>query len=166
MLTIGKLSDSLRAMGRKEIFTGIFVILVILGVIFGIKKAKAPKVQPFTIPTPTVTQELESKFKLSIPDNVEKINLQAASGFEGIGIATRKFESGIFTQMIIADLPDPESGNYQVWLIKDDNTKISTGTLKLAKGGYLLEFSSEKNYSDYKKVEVKLEDKVVLTGSF
>lgn len=153
-------------MGKKEILVGLFVILVIVGIVFGVKKAKTSKVQPLVIPTPAVTQELENKFKLTIPDNVEKINLQAESGFEGVGVATRNFENGTFSQMIIADLPEPASGNYQAWLIKDDNTKISTGILKLAKGGYLLEFSSNNNYSDYKKVEVRLGDKVVLTGSF
>ena len=153
-------------MGRKEVFVGLFVILVILGVIFGIKKAKDSKVKPLNIPTPVETQELESKFNLTIPDDVEKINLQVAFGFEGVGVATRKFANGVFSHIIIADLPEPETGNYQAWLIKDDNTKVSTGALKLAKGGYLLEFDSNIDYSDYKKVEVKLGDKIVLSGSF
>lgn len=153
-------------MGRKEVFVGLFVILVILGVIFGIKKAKDSKVKPLSIPTPIETQPLESKFNFTIPEDVEKINLQAALGFEGVGVATRKFVNGVFSHIIIADLQDPAAGNYQAWLIKDDNTKISTGVLKLAKGGYLLEFSSNINYSDYNKVEVKLGNKVVLTGSF
>ena len=153
-------------MGRKEIFVGLFVILVIFGVIFGVKKAKEAKVKPLNIPTPIETQELESRFNLIVPSDVEKINLQAAFGFEGMGVATRKFANGVFSHIIIADLPEPASGNYQSWLIKDDNTKISTGTLKLAKGGYLLEFNSNINYSDYKKVEVRLGEKVVLTGSF
>ena len=153
-------------MGRKEIFVGLFVILVILGIIFGIKKAKDSKVKPLNIPTPVVTQELESRFKLAIPDNSERINLQAVPGFEGVGIATRKFANGVFSHIIVADLPTPETGNYQAWLIRDSNTKVSTGALKLAKGGYLLEFNSNIDYSDYKKVEVKLENKVVLTGSF
>jgi len=153
-------------MGRKEVFVGLFVILVVLGIIFGVRKAKEAKIKPLNIPTPVPTQGLEGRFKLSIPDDVEKINLQIAFGFEGQGVATRKFANGVFSHIIIADLPEPASGNYQAWLIKDDNTKISTGVLKLAKGGYLLEFSSNINYSDYKKIEVKLDDKIVMTGSF
>jgi len=153
-------------MGRKEVFVGLFVILVILGIFFGVKKAKEVKVKPLNIPTPVTTQSLESKFNLTIPSDVEKINLQVAFGFEGMGIATRKFASGVFSHIIIADLPEPASGSYQAWLIKDDTNKISTGVLKLAKGGYLLEFSSNIDYSDYKKIEVKLGDKIVMTGSF
>lgn len=153
-------------MGRKEIFVGIFVILVILGIVFGVKKAKETKVKPLNIPTPSVTQELENRFNLSISDNVEKINLQAASGFEGVGIATRKFANGIFSHMVIADLTELTSGSYQAWLIKDENTEISTGTLKLAKGGYLVEFTSKTDYSDYKKVEVRLGESIILSGSF
>ena len=153
-------------MGRKEIFVGLFVILVVLGIIFGVKKAKDSKVKPLNIPTPVATQNLETRFKLTIPSDVEKINLQVAFGFEGQGMATRKFANGVFSHIIIADLPEPALGSYQAWLVKDDNTKISTGTLRLAKGGYVLEFTSNTDYSDYKKVEVRLNDKVVLTGSF
>lgn len=153
-------------MGRKEVFVGLFVVLVILGIVFGVKKARDSKVKPLNIPTSVETQELESKFNLTIPDDVEKINLQVAFGFEGVGVATRKFANGVFSHIIIADLPEPASGSYQSWLIKDDNTKIPTGTLRLAKGGYLLDFTSNINYSDYKKVEVKLSDKIVMTGSF
>jgi hypothetical protein len=160
------LGVSLPGVGRKEVFIGLFVILVIFGIIFGVKKAKESRVKPLDIPTPVQTQELESKFKLTIPSDVEKINLQAQSGFEGVGIATRKFANGVFSHMVIADLLEPTSGSYKGWLIKDDNTKISTGVLRFAKGGYLLEFTSDTDYSDYKKVEVKLREKIVLSGSF
>lgn len=153
-------------MGRKEVFIGLFVVLVIFGIIFGVRKAREPKVKPLNIPTPTITQNLEDRFNLTIPTDVEKINLQAPSGFEGVGIATRKFTGGVFTHIIIADLPEPTSGSYRAWLIKDDSAKISTGVSRLAKGGYILEFTSKVDYSDYKKVEVKLGDKVVLSGSF
>jgi hypothetical protein len=153
-------------MGRKEIFVGLFVILVILGIVFGVKKAKEAKVKPLNIPTPADTQQLESKFNFTIPDDVEKINLQVAFGFEGMGVATRKFANGVFSHIIMADLPEPASGNYQAWLIKDNANKISAGTLMLTKGGYLLEFNSNIDYSDYRKVEVELGEKVVLTGSF
>ena len=153
-------------MGRREIFAGLFVILVILGVVFGVKKARESKVEPLNIPSQEETQALENKFNLTIPDDVEKINLQAVENFEGVGIATRKFEDGTFTHIVVADLPEPESGSYEGSLVKDDNNKVQTGALRFAKGGYLLEFSSNINYSDYKKVEIRLNDKVVLTGSF
>ncbi|PIV00408.1 hypothetical protein COS54_03140 [Candidatus Shapirobacteria bacterium CG03_land_8_20_14_0_80_39_12] len=153
-------------MGRKEMFVGLFVILVVLGIVFGVKKAKEAKIKPLSIPTPVETQPLESKFSFIIPDDVEKINLQVAFGFEGQGVATRKFAGGVFSHIIMADLPEPALGNYQTWLIKDDANKVSTGALRMAKGGYLLEFTSNTDYFDYKKVEVKLGEKIVLTGSF
>jgi hypothetical protein len=165
-LTFFVLGVNLRAMGRKEIFVGLFVVLVIIGIIFGVRKAKDAKVKPLVIPTPVENQQLENKFNVTIPTDVEKINLQASNGFEGVGIATRKYANGTFSHIIIADLPQPISGSYQGWLIKDDNTKISTGVLRLAKGGYLLEFTSRVDYSDYKKVEVRLGESVVLSGSF
>lgn len=150
-------------MERRKIFAGLFVVLVILGVIFGIKKAKESKVvAPLDIPTQEETQELESRFNLTIPDDSEKINLQG----EGVGIATRKYEGGVFSHVVIADLPEPEKGKYEGFLVKDENNRIQTGTLKLAKGGYILEFTSNTDYSSYSKVEIKLQDKTILTGSF
>ena len=146
-------------MGRKEVFIGLFVILVILGITFGIKKAKDSKVQPLEIPIQVETRELENKFKLSIPGGVEKISLRATEGNEGMGIATRN--------EILADLPDLPSGQYyQGWLKNSSGKTILLGKLEKAKGGYLLEFSSEKNYFDYKKVEVRLGENIILSGSF
>lgn len=158
-------------MGKREILTGLFVILVIFGVVYGIKKAKAPKLQ---VPqTPSVEEQIENSFNLVIPEDVERVDLNKVSDIEGTGIATRKFEDGKFTQMILADLPDPVAGFfYQGWLAKGDEY-LPTGKLAVAKGGYLLEFTSTKDYSDYKKVVVSLETvlstkptKIILEGSF
>jgi len=50
---------------------------------------------------------------------------------------------------------------------------ISTGRLTLAKGGYMLEFESSRDYSEYSEVVVTLEavddkkpEKHILEGSF
>lgn len=153
-------------MGRKRLFAGLFVILVIFGIVYGIKRAKDSRVQPLTISTPIAVQNLQDRFNIVVPDDVEKISLDVMFGFEGVGIATRKYADGTFSHIVIADLPEPASGNYQAWLIKDDRTKISTGALKFAKGGYLMEFTSNTDYSDYKKVEVRLGTATVLSGSF
>ncbi len=165
MLTFVNQGVSLRLMKRGQVLLGIFIVLVVLGIFFGTKKAREPKLK--VTDTDTVeTQEFENRFNITIPDDVEKIDLQASSGFEGAGVATRKFDRGNFSHVVIADLPDPSSGNYQAWLVKDDTTNIFTGLLRLAKGGYILEFNSKIDYSDYNKVEIRLQDKIVLSGSF
>lgn len=160
-------------MGRKEIFIGLFVILTIVGIAVGVKKAKSPK-SPLVIPTPGVQKKIEDAFKLVIPEDLERVELNKISDIEGTGIATRKYQNGKFSHMILADLPDPENGMfYQGWLQKDEGNIISTGKLRLAKGGYLLEFESNIDYSDHKKVFVTLEkvldnnlEKRILEGSF
>ena len=57
--------------------------------------------------------------------------------------------------IVIADLPQPHPG-YKAWLIKDDTAKISTGVLRLAKGGYLFGICFKYRLFKLQKVEVKL----------
>jgi hypothetical protein len=81
-----------------------------------------------------------------------------------MGIATRKQENGTFIHVVLADLPDPEEGSfYEGWLVRGevgdtDFDFISTGKMILAKGGYLLEFESTTDYSDYPGVVITLEE--------
>ena len=85
----------------------------------------------------------------------------------------------MFSQSVLADLPDPEEGKfYQGWLVRgeegsDEYSIVSVGKLKLAKGGWSLDFSERNDYSDYAKVLVSLEEKdddvpekVILEGGF
>ncbi len=75
--------------------------------------------------------------------------------------------------MVLADLPDPEKGSYyEGWLVKGDSV-ISTGRMQIAKGGYLLEFNSNTDYSDHSEVVVTKEktadknpEEHILEGSF
>lgn len=157
-------------MKRRDIVIGLLVLVVLAGVVYWARRPKT--VQQVEI-EPSTEQKLEESFKIQIPEDVDKAELSDVSGGNSSGIATRKFESGKFTHALLADLPDPESGKfYQGWLIKGDET-VSTGRLTMAKGGYLLEFESSTDYSDYKRVWITLEEtsdatpeKHILEGSF
>lgn len=163
-------------MNRKDIIIGLVVLALIAGGIFLFKR---PKQAPLEIQEPSIEQKVEDKFNFVVPDDVDKTELKDAAGGDSFAVATRKYESGTFTHTLLADLPDPDPGYfYEGWLVRGregdaDFAFISTGRMYIAKGGYLLEFQSAEDYSDYKNVVVTLEkvndqkpEKHVLEGAF
>jgi hypothetical protein len=165
----------------RNILIGLIVVALVAGG-FYLLKGRASKNQ-LQEETPSVASTTESKIKnrfmLEIPDDVEKAELKDVSGGESYGVATRKFESGVFTHTVLADLSTPESGFfYEGWLVRGkqgdaDFDFFSTGKMRIAKGGYLLEFSANIDYPEYKGVVItleKTEDKKpethILEGSF
>jgi len=144
-----------------------FIVLVVL--ITGAVLIRNSRKNKLALPLPTLTveQKVTDKFGgLVIPADVDKADLTDVSGTGGLGIATRKFANGRFELTVLADLPDPRPGvSYKVFLFKDD-ASIPVGTLRVAKGGYLVDFVSSRDYSDYSKVVVTLENTNVLEGSF
>ena len=165
-------------MNRRDIVIGLVVLALIVGAITWSRRQRVSPTTPPS-PTPSVEQRLEETFNFKIPEDVEKADLTDVSGGDGSGVATRKFENGTFTHTVLADLPDPVGSTfYDGWLVRgkegDANfSLISTGRLRIAKGGYLLEFDSSTDYSDHNQVVITLEkvaDKVpethILEGSF
>ncbi len=167
----------------RDIVIGIIILVVVLGGIYLIRKQRnTPAPLPTPSPVSQFEQGLKDKFNITVPDNVEKADLKNVSGKPeniGEGLATRIFENQKFTFTALANLPDPVPGYfYQVWLVRgtpqDANYNIlPLGAMRLAKGGYLLEYESTKDYSDYKNVVITLErvlgtkpQEHILEGSF
>ena len=165
-------------MNRRDIVIGFVILAALAGFIFF--RAKRETSPELIVPqTLSVEDKLEEAFNLQLPEDVEKVELNDVSGGDGSGIATRKFENGRFTHTVLADLPDPAAGSfYEGWLVRgnpqDANFAfISTGKMKLAKGGYLLEFQSATDFSEYNQVIVTKEivadstpETHILEGSF
>ena len=165
-------------MKSRDIVIGIVVLLVIGGLLYLRQRNKAG--DEMKVPeTLSVEESLEDKFKIQIPEDVDKAELKDVSGGSSSAIATRKYENNKFSHSVLADLPDPEQGSfYEGWLVRgeegeDNFSVISTVKMSLAKGGYLLEFESNNDYSDYNKVVITLEkvadklpEKHILEGSF
>lgn len=159
-------------MNRKDIVIGLAILAVIAGLVFFAKRSKNPGL---AVPseTPTIEQKVQDKFKYTVPAGVDKIELKDVSGGNSFAVATRKFENQTFDVTVLADLPDPEAGSfYEAWIQKD-NINVPLGKLSVAKGGYLVNFTSSKDYSDYNKFIVTIEKKddltpetYVLEGSF
>lgn len=170
------LSDIFASVERRDIIIGVIVLAVIAALVLYLRR---PKTLPttFSIPTPSSVQKnIEKTFNVQIPENVEKAEL---TGESGMGIATREFANGKYVYTILVNLDEPSSGNfYAGWLVRgkagDSNySVVSLGKLRVAKGGWLVDFESSVNYSDYKNVLVTLEKslmgkpgKEILTGSF
>lgn len=163
-------------MNRRDIFIGIVVLLLAVVLVFWFR-GKTPK--SVMAPTPVSEEKIEKSFNLTIPEDVDKVEMNDVSGGDASGVATRKYENGNFSHMVLADLSDPEAGTfYEGWLVKgkmgdEDFAYISTGRMVVAKGGYLLEYKSSTDYSDYTGVVITLEkvnDKKpethILEGSF
>lgn len=143
-------------MRRRDIVIGLVVLVVLAAIIYLVRR---PQEQLELQTTPSLEEQLEESFNLQLPDDVEKLELKDVSGGNSSGIATRKFESGVYTHTVLADLPDPQAGKfYEGWLVMGEKV-ISTGKFMIAKGGYLLEYESSTDYSDYAMVVVTLEQK-------
>src|SRR3989344_1529910 len=106
-------------MKKTDILLGLAIVAVVSGVVYWIKKPSLKNL-PKPTSTPTIEQiegKLEDTFKRQIPEDLDKTELKDVAGGDGSGVAARKFEKGGFNLTVLADLPDPEAGNfYQVWL--------------------------------------------------
>jgi len=159
-------------MKKRDIVIGLLVLALLAGVIYWRQRINKP--EEIKVPQTLSTEEkIEEQFRVQIPEGVEKAELKDVSGGNASGMATRKFTDGEFELGILADLPAPETEKfYQGWVNKNEEF-LSLGKLRIAKGGYILDFKSSTDYPDYRKVVVSLEksltekpDKTILEGSF
>lgn len=144
-------------MNKRDIVIGVIIVAIIAGIIYW---ARTPGQTPIEIPEPTTEEKIEEQFKIEIPEDADKAELKDIKGGNASAITTRSFENGTFTHAVLADLPEPgENKFYQGWLVNDWGDFVSTGVLGIAKGGYVLEFSSTQDYTDYNEVVITLEEK-------
>lgn len=141
----------------RDIVIGAIVLGLLVGGALWIRNSRLNK-QALTVTTPSIEEKIGETFNgLTIPEGVEKAELKDVSGGNGFGIATRT--------EVLADLPDPDRGEfYQAWIEKGDQ-KILLGKMRVAKGGYLIEYDGAR-YPGYDKVVVTLGEKRILEGSF
>ena len=171
-------------MQRQRLLGAIIIILVIVGLVLFLRGDQTQEEKQTTsegegVRIEDVVSDLSKQLGVTIPEDVERASLTDVGGGGASGLATRKYEDGTFTHTLLAALPDLQPGKfYQGWLIRgtegDENYEIiSTGQMRQAKGGYLLEFSSADDLRDHARVLVSLEsvndqtpETRVLEGSF
>lgn len=152
---------------RRDTLIGLAVIILIIVGIILYRQNKAKNVVLAPTPGPiTFESELEESFKYDIPDDANSIELRDVTGGNARGIATEK--------EILVDVEDPAPGSYyEAWLENpDDGTVVSIGRLRVAKGGWLLEYDKSK-HGNSNDVIISLEsvsdstiEKRVLEGTF
>jgi hypothetical protein len=167
-------------MKRRDIVIGLVILLVIVGLFYFRQKGNGEDmIVPEEQTASDVERRIEERFNVEIPDDVNKAELRDANDGDGSAIATRKMENNTFTHSVLADLPDPETGKfYQAWLVRgeeadEDYSIVLTGRMQVAKGGWVLEYSTTQNLEDHNRVLVTLEsvndqkaEDVVLEGEF
>jgi len=161
-------------MKKQDIVFGSFLLLIVLVTYFYFKNQSNLSVPTEPVPTVSLDEKVEGRFDTKLPENVEKTELKPLALGSSFAAATREYVNGQFNLAILADLPDPEAGQfYQAWLTVGDGQQLSLGKLRQAKGGWLLEFSSNVDYSKHNDVAITLEstldttpEKTILQGSF
>ncbi len=170
-------------MQKQQLFKAIIIVLIGIGLFLylrgGGKKEEGELGEGAGVRVEEVTQDLSRQLGVTIPEDVERISLADISGGSATGLAIRKYEGGLFEHTILAALPDLSEGKfYAGWLVRGKEgeanySMIATGKLRVAKSGYLLDFSSSKDLSDHAAVVVTLEtkddgkpEKNILEGSF
>jgi len=166
-------------MKTRDVVTGLIVLVLLVSGVLVYKNIQKNKNSKLPTPTPDF-QQVESKFpSLKVPENADKASLNSVETATGMGEAFKTYENGKFDLTVIANLETPMGGYfYQAWLVKgnpgDTNfSYVSIGKLTFSKGGYIVNFTANKDYSDYKKVVVTTEKSIdktpeqhVLEGSF
>lgn len=158
-------------MERRSLVIGFVTLVLILTIVFLFYKNSKTNISTITtLPTPSSEERIENKFNLQIPDDTEKAEISSTNK-DLSGIATRKYEGGLFTVDVLVDLPQ---GDYKAWLLKNDGDEpILMGNLSAAKGGYILNFDVSKDLRDYKRVTITSgaqsfynNESIVLQGNF
>lgn len=165
-------------MNRRDIVIGLVILAALAGIIFWRQRGR--KTEEFKVPeTLSVEDKIEEQFDIQIPEDAERAELKDVSGGDSSGIATRKLENGMFEHSVLADLPEPPTGQfYEGWLVRgtegsEDYSVLSTGSMEMAKGGWMISFKSSTDLTDHDNVVVTLEKKAdktpekhILEGSF
>ncbi len=165
---------------NKERLIGLAVILVIVGGWLLLRGQKPEKLTEKELNGEGVqieerASEFAKRMGLTLPTDVQKADLKDVTGGTATGLATRKYVGGVFTHTVLAAITDPKVGEwYKAWLINPDSSDmVATGNLRMAKGGWVMDFTSSKDLSDYKKVVVSVEQAntqkpttIILEGNF
>lgn len=161
----------------RNILFGVAAFAVVLVVIvFLLRRGRQPSIINVSTPLPTpisnYRQELQNNFGITVPNSAISASLKDVSGGVQEGIAIYDKSNGQFVYTIIASLNEARPGYfYQGFLVRgkpgDNNfDMVSLGRLEIAKGGYIVNYTSSKDLLDHKDVWVVLGDKHILEGSF
>lgn len=160
-------------MKKNDIVVGAVVLVVfIAGILILRGTGNSDSASATPAPTQSTEEKFESSFKIDIPEDADKAELEGASGTSSTGIATREVGENQSTVTVLADLPELESGQvYKAYVAKaESEEKMPLGSMRVAKGGWIVEYKTSNDLSEYKQIQVvresSTENQVMLQGSF
>ena len=160
-------------MKKNDIVVGAVVLVVfIAGILILRGTGNSDSASATPAPTQSTEEKFESSFKIDIPEDADKAELEDASGTSSTGLATRQVQDNQSTVTVLADLPELESGQvYKAYIAKaESEEKMSLGSMRVAKGGWIVEYKTSNDLSEYKQIQVvresSTENQVMLQGSF
>ena len=150
---------------NRERWIGLAVVLLMVGGFLVLKNRQNVKplddkaVTGEGVEIEERASEFAKQMGITLPLDVQKAELKDVSGGTGSGLATRKFAGGEFSHSVLAALPDPEDGTwYEGWLVRSEPMNIVfTGRLRMAKGGWVLDYTGTQDLTDHGKVVVTRE---------
>jgi len=164
---------------NRERWIGVAVVLLVVGGFLMLRGGNGQGLDEAALGEGIEIEERASEFAkqmgVTLPEDVEKASLADVSGGEGSGIATRDFVEGSFSHSVLAAVPEPVAGSwYEGWLVRPDPFDVVyTGKLRVAKGGWVLDYTANEDLTDHTQVVVTLEkvddqkpEAHILEGSF
>ena len=150
-------------MNRRDIVVGLVLLAALAGAIFYFRSPNEEEELP--VPETLSTEdELEQRFNIELPEELERAELEDQTGGNSSAIAARSYEDGVYELTLLADVPD---GSYTARLTDEDEQEVrNLGSLRVAKGGYLFEYETSEDLTGLDTVEVLSGGEVVLQGSF
>ena len=148
---------------NRDIVIGAIVIVILVFLVgYFVRKGRNKAAEPQPTSSAEAVREIEDKFKIDIPENAEMLELKNLTQDSISALAARSKTDSMYNISVLADLPDPKPGSqYSAWLLKDTKDKefVKLGNLRIAKGGYLIDYQSKTDYSDYNMVLISEETK-------
>lgn len=163
-------------MWRKLVFVG-FIVLIIAASVWWVKKGIKNQddllsVGDAKLVVPLVIEKNFEDAGIVVSDDASKAELKDVSGGSSRGVASVEKDDKYYVHYVVADLPEIEDGFYEGWLVDSKGDVLYTGKLENQKGGWVLEFRTDKDLLDYKKIVIteeikddKKPEKHVLEGS-
>lgn len=139
-------------MKNQYLVIGVVILIIIGGALFFFSRNQS---QIQETPQETSQEFIPSGETQEI--TVETIELKPVGVYTGFGTASRDFNGKTFTHLVTAKLGDPSEGKfYEGWLVKKEPTLnfFSTGKLERKGGDFVLLFTDNQDYPDYKDVVI------------
>lgn len=152
-------------MRKNIVYIIIFLIVAFFVWQIFLKKDNTPQISEIPLTTKSLN-EVESNLGVTLPSSGEKIVLNDKTNL-GINAVAIKDKINVENSIsLLADLPE-NNDKYQAFLVnKNTLDEIFLGDLIYGKGGYFIDYVTDKDILEFNKIVVKTSNNIVLEGEF